>query len=635
MKKLITLLAVLSFFSLTAQINTGTIKGIITDSNNNDPVPFANITLLSDSQKVIDATSDFDGKYTLKPIPPGTYDLQLSYVGYQTKKISGIIVKAGKIIEQNMSLSAGVELKSVEIISYRKPLFERDQTTRGSRINVRGSRRGSNVTFIDGVKIIGSTYEEPYPYPNQGELYQEINDNDFKMANHTPLSTFSIDVDKASYANTRRYINDGHLPPVSAVRIEEMINYFNYDYPQPSDEHPFSITTEFSNCPWNDQRKLALIGIQGKTMDMAEAPKSNLVFLIDVSGSMGSYDKLGLLKEGFHLLIDQLREEDRVAIVVYAGAAGLVLPSTSGKNKDKIRNVLNSLGAGGSTAGGQGIKLAYHIAQKHFKKEGNNRVILATDGDFNVGVSDQKELVKLIEEEREKGVFLSVLGFGSGNLQDYKMEQIADKGNGNYNYIDNILEAKKVLVNEMSGTLFTIAKDVKVQAEFNPAKVKAYRLIGYVNRHLEDEDFNDDKKDAGELGAGHSVTVLYEIIPADSEEKIKDIDPLKYQKQSPNDEQFGEEILTVKFRYKEPDGKQSILLSKAMSDEKVELENASANLQFSAAVASFGMLLRGSESVDDLEFKDVAKMAKRSKGEDDEGYRSEFIRLVETAELLK
>ena len=513
-------------------------------------------------------------------------------------------------------------------------IFSRDNGSRKN--NVRGQRNGSSVTFIDGVKITGYSHSELAAEPRRyrNESYQSLADNVFQTPRREPLSTFSIDVDKAAYANTRRFLNEGMLPPPDAVRIEELINYFDYDYPQPEGEHPFSITTELTTCPWNENRQLALIGIQGEIIEMGKAPRSNLVFLLDVSGSMGSPDKLGLLKKGLALLIDQLREEDRIAIVVYAGAARVVLKSTSGDQKDEIKRVLNRLSAGGSTAGGAGIQLAYKIAEKNFIKGGNNRILLATDGDFNLGTSSQEALVKLIEEKREGGVFLSVLGFGNGNLQDYKMEQIADKGNGNYSYIDNILEAKKVLISEMGGTLFTIAKDVKVQAEFNPAKVKAYRLIGYVNRALAAEDFNDDKKDAGELGAGHAVTVLYEIVPMGSEEKIKDIDKLKYQKEKAIDS-LSDELLTVKFRYKKPDGNKSILLTKIMKDEEVELEQASHNLQFSAAVASFGMKLRGSESTKDMSFSDILGIAKMSKGLDENGYRAEFIKLVETAELIR
>lgn len=565
----------------------------------------------------------------------------------------------------------------------------------GSSTNVRGQRSGSSVVYIDGVKVVGSTnlpksaieevkvqtggvsaqYENNVSYDqselritsdiptkrhynskrvkvkktkeelffeqaeevvyHENELYQEIADNPFESPLKTPLSTFSIDVDKASYANTRRFLNQGMFPPVNAVRIEEMINYFNYDYPQPEGEHPFSITTELTDCPWNKKRKLALIGIQGEKVEMDEAPPSNLVFLLDVSGSMGSPNKIGLLKKGLSLLIDKLRDEDRLAIVVYAGAAGLVLESTAGKHRKEIKKVLNKLEAGGSTAGGAGIQLAYKVAQRNFIENGNNRIILATDGDFNVGTSTQEALVKLIEKKRESGVFLSVLGLGSGNLQDYKMEQLANKGNGNYNYLDNILEAKKVLINEMGGTLYTIAKDVKVQAEFNPTQVKAYRLIGYVNRALADQDFNDDTKDAGELGSGHTVTVLYEIVPAGSLEKIMDVDELKYQKQEVAKAQHSDELLTVKFRYKKPKGTKSVLLTKVMENRPKALEESSNNLRFAAAVASFGMKLRKSESAKTMKFEQIVTLAKNAKGKDEEGYRSEFIKLVEMADLMK
>ena len=669
MKRIMLLFAVMCYVSITVgKASEGTIKGIITDAQSNDPIPFASITAIQDGISILGTTSDFDGKYTLKPLKAGKYDLEFSYVGYQTKRIEGVVVSSNKITQQHISLSQGVELKCVEIVEYKKPLIELDKTTteqtmtrsevrrmavrsvndisktagqgvysrdNGSgRLNVRGQRRGNSVTFIDGVKVIGEPQDH---YPNNDELYQDIADNEFQHVISRPLSTFSIDVDRAAYANARRYIQDGYLPPVSAVRIEEMINYFEYEYPQPKDEHPFTITTEYADCPWDEKRKLALIGVQGKNIDLEEAPKNNLVFLIDVSGSMASYDKLGLLKDGLNLLIDQLRDEDRISIVVYAGAAGVVLPSTSGGNKEKIKSVIDHLNAGGSTAGGEGIQLAYKIARRNFKEKGNNRVILATDGDFNVGVSSQQELVKLIEKERENGVFLSVLGFGRGNLQDYKMEQMADHGNGNYNYIDNILEAKKVLVKEMGGTLYTIAKDVKIQAEFNPKKVRAYRLIGYVNRKLEDKDFNDDKKDAGELGAGHTVTVLYEIIPIESKEMEESIDSLKYQRLVKKEfaEGYEDEVLTVKFRYKNPKESKSILLTQTLLDEKKTLDEASDNLKFSASVASFGMMLRKSESTKEMQFKDVIQLAKSSKGSDDEGYRSEFIRLVEMAELIK
>lgn len=669
MKKLFLVLAVLFLSQINfAQSNLGVIKGLVVEKGNNEPVPFANVILFKGAEKVLITTTDFDGNYTLKPIPFGTYDIRFEYVGFQPYKISQITIDSLRLVVVNAAMNKGVQIE--EVMVFAEPIIERDQTevattvTRteitqmavrsvadiskaavngifsrdngSGRNNVRGQRSGKSVTFIDGVKIVGSSHleviEEPRRYSN--ESYQNLTDNVFQTPRKEPLSTFSIDVDKASYANTRRFLNEGMLPPPDVVRIEELINYFDYDYPQPDGEHPFSITTELSECPWNKERKLALIGIQGVEIGLDEAPRSNLVFLLDVSGSMNSPNKLGLLKKGLNLLIEQLREEDQIAIVVYAGAAGVVLKCTKGDKKDEIKRVLNQLSAGGSTAGGAGIQLAYKIAEKNFIEGGNNRILLATDGDFNVGTSSQEALVKLIEKKRESGVFLSVLGFGDGNLQDYKMEQLADNGNGNYSYIDNILEAKKVLVSEMGGTLFTIAKDVKVQAEFNPAKVKAYRLIGYVNRALAAEDFNDDTKDAGELGAGHSVTVLYEIVPVGSTEKVKDIDKLKYQRDKAVDS-LSNELLTVKFRYKKPDGNQSLLLTKIMIDEVVELEQASQNLQFSAAVASFGMKLRQSTSAKNMDFQEILAIAKMAKGIDENGYRAEFLKIVETAELIK
>lgn len=466
------------------------------------------------------------------------------------------------------------------------------------------------------------------------EEYADISENTFKWATKTPLSTFSIDVDGASYSNVRRIIMDGRLPVKDAVRVEEMINYFDYDYESPTGKHPFSVNTEVGIAPWNPKHRLVQIGIQGQHIEANDLPPSNLVFLLDVSGSMSAHDKLPLLKKGFKLLTNQLREEDYVSIVVYAGNSGLVLPPTSGSDKETILKALNKLNAGGSTAGAAGIKQAYQVAKEHFRENGNNRVILATDGDFNVGVSSNNELTKLIEEKRDEGIFLSVLGFGSSNLKDSKMEQIADNGNGNYYYIDNLLEAKKVLVSEMGGTLHTIAKDVKIQVEFNPQNVKAYRLIGYENRLLADEDFNDDKKDAGELGAGHTVTALYEVVPhgVDLDSSLSDIDPLKYQTPSTPKNGFGDELMTVKLRYKNPNNDKSILLSQII--EQTNNKTLSENLNFAASVASFGMLLRDSKFKGESSFQLVQQLAKSGKGVDDNGYRAEFIKIVELAELL-
>ncbi len=466
---------------------------------------------------------------------------------------------------------------------------------------------------------------------NNDESYAVIEENNFERTSLSPLSTFSIDVDKAAYSNLRRMINNGEAIEPDAVKIEEMINYFEYNYPQPTDEHPFSINTEVARTPWNNDTKIVKIGLQGKTFNNDELPPSNLTFLIDVSGSMNSQNKLPLLKSAFKLLVNQLREQDKVSIVVYAGAAGVVLEPTSGRQKSKIMNALEKLSAGGSTAGGAGIGLAYKLAEENFKKNGNNRVILATDGDFNVGDSSDKDMEKLIEEKRKSGVFLSVLGFGYGNYKDSKLETLADKGNGNHAYIDTMQEAQKVFGKEFGGTLFTIAKDVKIQIEFNPNKVQAYRLIGYENRMLEDEDFIDDTKDAGELGSGHTVTALYEVIPVGMESKyLKDVEDLKYTK-PPTSTNYSDELFTVKFRYKKPDGDKSIEMVHVQKDEIIE---ASKDLEFASAVALFGMQLRQSKYHNNSKIEDVISLAKLGIGDDKDGYRSEFIRLVSSYENL-
>ncbi|MBX9255541.1 VWA domain-containing protein [Desmonostoc muscorum CCALA 125] len=472
------------------------------------------------------------------------------------------------------------------------------------------------------------------------ENYNRIDDNPFHRVSNDPLSTFSIDVDTASYSNVRRFITQGELPPKDAVRIEELINYFTYNYPQPKgdayggqSQRPFSVTTEVAAAPWNPQHKLVHVGLQGKRLESETLPPSNLVFLIDVSGSMNDPNKLPLVQQSLKLLVNKLRSEDRVSLVVYAGNAGLVLPGTPGSQKSTILAAIDRLEAGGSTAGGQGIELAYKIAKQNFLKSGNNRVILATDGDFNIGISSDADLTRLIEQKRDQGIFLTVLGFGTGNYKDSKMEQLADKGNGNYAYIDTLLEAKKVLVNDLRGTLFTIAKDVKIQVEFNPAKVQAYRLIGYENRLLQNQDFNDDKKDAGDIGAGHSVTALYEIIPTGtkSDVKLPSVDPLRYQHSSvtPPDA-AGNELMLLKLRYKLPENNTSQLITQTIQDEDLRTDQIlSTNLRFAAAVATFGMVLRDSEYKGNANYDLAIKLATQAKGEDREGYRDEFIRLVE------
>jgi Ca-activated chloride channel family protein len=457
------------------------------------------------------------------------------------------------------------------------------------------------------------------------EVYKEIIENDFENVLSSPLSTFSIDVDKASYSNIRRMINNAQSIPSDAVKIEEMVNYFEYEYDQPQYDHPFAINTELIETPWNSETKLVKIGLQGKSYNNEELPASNLTFLIDVSGSMNSQNKLPLLKSAFRLLVNQLRKEDNISIVVYAGAAGVVLEPTSGSNKDIILGALDNMQAGGSTAGGAGIELAYKLAEQNFKKAGNNRVILATDGDFNVGASSDKDMKNLIEEKRESGVFLSVLGFGYGNYKDSKLETLADKGNGNHAYIDTMQEAQKVFGKEFGGTLYTIAKDVKIQVEFNPSIVKAYRLIGYENRLLNDEDFKDDRVDAGELGSGHTVTALYEVVPVGIDrEYLKKVDDLKYTDSTVIND-FNEELLTVKFRYKKPDGKKSIEITHVLANY---VSKPSVDINFAAAVALFGMQLKNSKYHNSSKLDTVLDLANKGRGKDSLGYRAEFIRLV-------
>ncbi len=463
--------------------------------------------------------------------------------------------------------------------------------------------------------------------PHRGEGYASIRENRFRSAVDNPLSTFSIDVDRASYANVRRFLFQGHRPPHDAVRIEEMINYFHYDYGKPEGPHPFVVSSEVAVAPWNPQHRLVRIGLQAPKVDLEDLPPNNLVFLIDVSGSMNSYNKLPLLKQALGLLVRELREEDHVSIVVYAGAAGVVLSPVSGAHKDTILEALDRLKAGGSTAGGAGLTLAYDMAAENFLVDGNNRVILATDGDFNVGPSSDAEMIRLIESRRDQGTYLTVLGFGQGNLQDSKMESIADHGNGNFAYIDRLTEARKVLVSEMGGTLLTVAKDVKLQVEFNPAHVQAYRLIGYENRLLSNQDFADDKKDAGEMGAGHTVTALYEVIPTGVD--MGD-GPLRYQ--APTTPVDSDELMFVKIRYKQPDATNSTRFTHVVNN--TVSASPSTDFRFASAVAGFGMLLRDSEHAGDLTMTDVLELARSGLGDDAQGYRTEFLEMAGKADHL-
>jgi Ca-activated chloride channel family protein len=464
--------------------------------------------------------------------------------------------------------------------------------------------------------------------PNQ-EDYDSFVENQFESPKSAPLSTFSIDVDNASYTNIRRMINNGQAVPKDAVRVEEMMNFFKYNYPQPKNQDPFSINTEYSNCPWNPKHQLLKIGLQGKNIPTDNLPASNLVFLIDVSGSMSAANKLPLLKQSFKILVNELRKEDKVAIVVYAGAAGLVLPPTAGDQKQTIINALDKLQSGGSTAGGAGIELAYNTALENYIKGGNNRVILATDGDFNVGSSANKDMETLIEEKRKSGVFLTCLGYGMGNYKDSKMEILANKGNGNYAYIDNIQEANRFLSKEFKGSMFAIAKDVKIQIEFNPKHVQSYRLIGYENRKLRPEDFKNDAIDAGELGSGHTVTALYEIIPTGIESDYL-VSDLKYSQATTNNSNFSNELATIKFRYKKPDGEKSIEMVETITNQTAK--STSDDFSFTSAVAWFGLKLRDSKLVSNKETNSIETLAKQGLTNDKDGYRAEFIRLVEAVQ---
>jgi Ca-activated chloride channel homolog len=599
-----------------AQVDYGVIRGIVIDPSG-AALPGVTVTLTGPDKR--SAITDGRGEFVFAGLRSGEYQIESVLTGFSVVRRT-ITVTAGRIQRLTIEMSVGGLAETITVTG-QTPAVDRQSSLRGV------APAQGVVGFVGG-----------FPSPrNTGHFdtaaYDHIEENRFRRVDADPLSTFSIDVDTASYANVRRFLTDGGLPPAGAVRIEELINYFRYDYSQPSDGAPFSITTELTACPWNSRHRLALIGLQGRALPARDPSPRNLVFLIDVSGSMTPPDRLPLVRTAMHMLTNVLSERDRVAIVVYAGASGLVLPSTSGDQKERIHQALARLEAGGSTNGASGITLAYEVARNNFIQGGVNRVVLATDGDFNVGITSQSDLVRLIEHERESGVFLSVLGVGTDNLKDSTMEKLADKGNGNYAYLDSVNEARKVLVKEAGGTLETIAKDVKIQVEFNPREVAAYRLIGYENRLLNHEDFNDDKKDAGEIGAGHSVTALYEIVPAGVKVDAASVDPLKYQRETGNARAAASgELLTVKVRYKAPDGETSKLLSRVLMNRP---SGMTANVGFASAVAEFGMLLRGSPSLGDASLESVTARARTFRGDDEEGYRGEFIHLVERAASLR
>jgi Ca-activated chloride channel family protein len=623
-------LTLLSASGLLAQ-NRGTLTGIVTDVQGT-ALPGVTVELTGpDTTRTV--TSDARGRFSFGLLAPGVYQVRFKLAGFNDV-VQTATVQGGGTLRLTARMAGAPLQETVTVTS---------ETARGDRQSDKSARRQTAETLAPSSAPAPMVAGVVAPYPDglgrsrytgpfNTEAYDSLDENPFRRVAVDPLSTFSIDVDTASYANVRRFLNGGSLPPAGAVRIEELINYFRFNYPQPSGGAPFSVTTELTDCPWNPKHKLALIGLQGRQMDTESVPARNLVFLIDVSGSMNSPDKLPLVRQGLRMLVDKLTARDRVAIVVYAGSSGLVLPSTTGDRKGRMHEAIANLEAGGSTNGAQGIELAYRTAREQFVRGGVNRVILATDGDFNVGITSQDALVRLIEEQRASGIFLSILGVGTGNLKDSTMEKLADKGNGNYSYLDSLHEARKVLVNEAGGTLVTIAKDVKLQIEFNPKTVEGYRLIGYENRMLRHEDFNDDKKDAGEIGAGHSVTALYEIVPAGVAMDAPGVDPLKYQPAAPRTNGgSSDDLLTVKLRFKAPDGDESRLISSVVGSRSQAM---TANVGFASAVAEVGMLLRASKHAPSASYEAALARARQYRGEDGEGYRSEFIKLAELASSL-
>jgi Ca-activated chloride channel family protein len=608
----------------------GAISGLVTEAGEEHPLIAATLTLSDQAGKtVMTVVSDMQGIFSFPDLPAGRYTISVTKPGYKS------FIKKDIPVDENQATTVNISLRiETKPVKNDSSADEQAKTIIGVSLpeskglaSKRSAAECAAGAPVTAYMIAADVNIQEF----NTESYDKINENSFKDALTNPLSTFSIDVDRASYSNVRRFLNNNTMPYKDAVRIEELINYFDYDYPQPANGDPFSVTMEMDACPWNSGHELVLIGIKGKEMAAAQIPPSNLVFLVDVSGSMDDPNKLPLLKQAFRILVNNLRPVDRVAMVVYAGAAGVVLESTPGNEKSRILYALDDLQAGGSTAGGAGIDLAYRIARQNYIPGGNNRVILATDGDFNIGASSDAEMTRLIEEKRKEGVFLTVLGFGMGNYKDSKMEKIADAGNGNYAYIDNILEAKKMFGEELWGTLFTIAKDVKIQVEFNPAKVKAYRLIGYENRMLNKEDFNDDKKDAGDIGSGHTVTALYEVVPAGSKEQLPDVDPLEYQVSRVSG---GTNMMTVKLRYKTPDDTVSKLIVSRVKEGDLKKDAVSANLKFASAVAEFGMLLRESEHKGTSNWDQVIAMASEARGKDTYGYRQDFLKLAQTAALL-
>ncbi|HXK58271.1 MAG TPA: von Willebrand factor type A domain-containing protein [Acidobacteriota bacterium] len=611
-------------------------KGQVIDQSGS-PLPGASVQVASAKSKTVQSTlTDTRGQFAVPPLPDGEYRIRAAKSGFQASQVGPMKAEAGKTYEVRLALqprNAPAQASWASEPLPAPPAAPTAESMRREKSAAAGARgiAGGVVGYLapSPARLPGppmETWDEDF----NTESYDYQDDNEMTAVAKDPLSTFSIDVDTASYSNVRRFIREGRLPPPDAVRIEEMVNYFPYQYEPPTDHSPFSVHTEVAQAPWAPAHRLVRIALKGRELPSAERPDANLVFLLDVSGSMATPTKLPLVKQAMRLLVEELKPTDRVTIVVYAGASGLVLPSTPGSEKQRILDALERLQAGGSTNAGAGIDLAYREAVANFNPRGVNRVILATDGDFNVGITNQGELVRLLQQHAAKGVYLTALGFGMGNYKDSMLEKLADKGNGNYAYIDSLNEARKVLVEQIGGTLVTIAKDIKIQVEFNPLEVTAYRLIGYENRVMAHQDFDDDRKDAGEIGAGHTVTALYEVVPTGVPIDLPQGEPLKYQKKSPAATPSGE-LLTVKLRYKLPNEDTSRRLEVPVVGRLQTFEQASEDFRFAAAVAGFGMILRNSPFKGSATFQSMLEIAETSRRFDPQGYRADFTNLIREA----
>lgn len=602
------LLLMLSTCLISANIAQGILEGYLTDAEFGEPLVGATLVLKSGDTLEVSQKTDFNGYYRFEQLQPGLYQLTGSYTGYTTEQVQAITITSTQTLRLDLALTSSAQLDEIVVTGTR-------QSQTKQRITGLSIRRPANATGASPPPRRLITPKPSHsPYPAGNESYAKKTENTFRSPGEMPFSTFSIDVDKAAYSNVRRFVQQGQLPPADAVRTEELINYFHYDYPKPQGEHPFAVHTELGPCPWQEGHELLHIGLKGFEINPADAPPANLVFLIDVSGSMGGSKKLPLVKQALALLVEQLRPQDQVAIVTYAGHFDVPLLPTSGSQKTQITEVINALKAGGGTAGGAALQRAYELAEQHFMPKGSNRVILASDGDFNIGISSPEALEAFIVKKRKTGVYLSVLGFGMGNYKDDRLETLANKGNGNYAYIDDLEEAEKVFITEMGGTLYTIAEDVKLQLEFDSNAVEAYRLIGYENRLLNKEDFEDDTKDAGELGAGHTVTALYEIVRKGTS---------------------GQPLATIHLRYKLPKRKQSHYLRHEAASQPAPLASTSENFRFAAAVAAYALCLQASPHKGTASYPMALQLAEGASQDDLEGYRKGFAALVQQTDALQ